>query len=115
MEKDPFTGEVIGCAIEVHRVLGPGLLESAYEEALCVELDEAGVRYRRQVAVPIIYKGRALGEYRLDLLVEDAVVVDQVVRQLRPGGYLFVGHSETLFEMDLPIEMVQPTVYRRIG
>ena len=42
-------------------------------------------------------------------------VVDQVVRQIRPGGYLFVGHSETLFEMDLPIEMVQPTVYRRIG
>jgi GxxExxY protein len=57
-------------------VLGPGLLESAYEEALCVELDEAGLRYRRQVAVPIVYKGRALGEYRLDLLVEEAVVVE---------------------------------------
>jgi GxxExxY protein len=75
-ELNRLTERIIGCAIEVHRVLGPGLLESAYEEALCVELDEARLHYRRQVAVPIVYKGRALGEYRLDLLVEDAVVVE---------------------------------------
>jgi GxxExxY protein len=73
---DRLTGRIIGCAIEVHSVLGPGLLESAYEEALCVELEEAGLAYRRQLPVPITYKGRTLGEYRLDLLVEDAVVVE---------------------------------------
>lgn len=75
-EQDPLTERIIGCAIEVHRVLGPGLLESAYVEALSVELGEAGLRLGRQVPVPLTYKGRYLGEYRLDLLVEDAVVVE---------------------------------------
>lgn len=75
-DHDRLTGRIIGCAIEVHRVLGPGLLESAYEEALSVELEEAGLAYQRQLPVPILYKGRTLGEYRLDLLVEDAVVVE---------------------------------------
>lgn len=75
-EQDPLTERIIGCAIEVHRVLGPGLLESAYVEALSVELAEARLRFGRQVPVPLTYKGRYLGEYRLDLLVEDAVVVE---------------------------------------
>lgn len=71
-----LTERIIGCAIEVHRQLGPGLLESTYEEAFVIELHEAGLLYRRQVPVPIMYKGRYLGEYRLDLLVEDAVIVE---------------------------------------
>jgi GxxExxY protein len=75
-EQDPLTERIIGCAIEVHRVLGPGLLESAYVEALTVELGDAGLRFARQVSVPLTYKGRCVGEYRLDLLVEDAVVVE---------------------------------------
>jgi GxxExxY protein len=75
-EHDPLTERIIGCAIEVHRTLGPGLLESAYVEALTVELGEGGLRFARQVPVPLTYKGRYLGEYRLDLLVEDAVVVE---------------------------------------
>lgn len=75
-EQDPLTERIIGCATSVHRVLGPGLLESAYVEALSVELGEAGLRIGRQVPVPLTYKGRYLGEYRLDLLVEDAVVVE---------------------------------------
>ena len=73
---DPLTERIIGCAIEVHRVLGPGLLESTYVEALAIELVEARLRVARQVAVPLVYKGRDLGDYRLDLLVEDAVVVE---------------------------------------
>lgn len=77
MEKESrLTERIIGCAIEVHRVLGPGLLESAYEEALCAEFEEASLHYQRQLPVPIVYKGRTLGEYRLDLLVEDTVVVE---------------------------------------
>ena len=53
-----LTEKIIGCAIEVHRVLGPGLLESVYEEALCVELSDAGLKFQRQVNIPAIYKGR---------------------------------------------------------
>lgn len=68
--------KIIGCAIEVHRVLGPGLLEATYEEALCIELAEFGLTHRRQCPIPISYQGRRLGEYRLDLVVEDAVIVE---------------------------------------
>jgi len=75
-EQDPLTERILGCAIEVHRILGPGLLESAYVEALSVELAEARLRFVRQMPVPLTYKGRYLGEYRLDLLVEEAVVVE---------------------------------------
>lgn len=71
-----ITEKIIGCAIEVHRNLGPGLLESIYEKALCVELDEKRIKYQRQLNVPIIYKQRSLGEYRLDLLIEDEIIVE---------------------------------------
>ncbi|MGI6209097.1 MAG: GxxExxY protein [Anaerolineae bacterium] len=71
-----LTEQIIGAAIEVHRHLGPGLLESVYEEALAVELELRGIPFGRQVAVPLAYKGRSLGEYRLDLLVDDAVAVE---------------------------------------
>ncbi|MBI2956441.1 MAG: GxxExxY protein [Acidobacteria bacterium] len=71
-----LTQRIINCAIEVHRELGPGLLESAYESALCIELDEARLKYERHVPFPAVYKGRTIGEYRIDLIVEDAVVVE---------------------------------------
>jgi GxxExxY protein len=71
-----LTERIIGCAIEVHRELGPGLLESVYEAALRVELEHAGVRFRSQMPVPVVYRGRTIGEYRLDLFVEDSVVVE---------------------------------------
>lgn len=74
--KDPLTEKIIGAAIEVHRQLGPGLLEGTYEAALCLEFKAVGLRYRRQVPVPVVYKGQVIGEYRLDLLVEEAVVVE---------------------------------------
>ena len=68
---------IIGCAIEVHRELGPGLLESVYEEAVCHELSQAGLRFRRQEAVPIKYKRVLLStQLRLDLIVEGRVIVD---------------------------------------
>ena len=67
---------IIGCAIEVHRQLGPGLLENIYEEALCIELRLQGLSYQRQLPIPLIYKGSSIGEYRLDLLVWDTVVVE---------------------------------------
>ena len=75
-EVNDITEAVIGCAIEVHRQLGPGLLEASYESALCIELDDAGLSYQRQTVIPAVYKGRTIGDYRLDLVVEDAVVVE---------------------------------------
>ncbi|MCI0793580.1 MAG: GxxExxY protein [Chloroflexi bacterium] len=71
-----LTEKIIGCAIEVHRHLGPGLLEQTYEEAICVEFELCGLNFRRQMAVPLSYKGRDIGEYRIDILVEDSVVVE---------------------------------------
>jgi len=73
---DKVTEAVIGAAIEVHRTLGPGFLESIYEEALCVELSLRGVKFARQAPVGVDYKGRRIGESRLDLLVEGSVVVE---------------------------------------
>ncbi len=71
-----LTEKIIGCAIEVHRTLGPGLLESIYEKALSYELKKCGINFESQVVVPVIYKGENLGEMRLDLLVEDEVIVE---------------------------------------
>ena len=83
--RDELTERILGCAIEVHRVLGPGLLESTYEEALCLELEEAGLCFARQVAVPVFYKTKPIGEYRVDLVVEDKVVVEvKAVTKLDP-------------------------------
>jgi GxxExxY protein len=76
-ENDRLTEKVIGLAIEVHRHLGPGLLESAYEECLCLELQEAGLSFRRQVPLPITYKSIRLDcGYRLDLLIEDQLILE---------------------------------------
>src|ERR1700691_5890172 len=76
-DRDPRTGPVIGAAIEVHRHLGPGLLESAYEECLCHELHLREISFRRQVDLPVEYKGLKLDcGYRLDLIVNEEVVVE---------------------------------------
>src|SRR5687767_4948402 len=72
-----LTSSIIGAAIEVHRHLGPGLLESTYEDCLEWELKEGGIAVARQVKVPLMYKGRTLdSSYRLDLLVDQTVIVD---------------------------------------
>ena len=71
-----ITERIIGAAIEVHRTLGPGLIEGLYETALCIELGERGIEYPRQVHVPANYKGRSLGTYKVDLIVEGLVVVE---------------------------------------
>src|SRR5690242_16537502 len=96
-----ITGEVIGAAIEVHRQLGPGLLESSYRECLCRELLLRGIAFEREKPLPLAYKGIHLGcGYRLDLLIADSVVVEvkaievlapiheaQLLTYLRIGGW----------------------------
>jgi GxxExxY protein len=74
-EKD-LTDRIIGAAIAVHKTLGPGFLESIYEEALCVEFDAVGISYERQKTIPLTYRDRPIGEHRVDLLVEGTVVVE---------------------------------------
>ena len=77
MRVNQVTGAIIGAAIEVHRALGPGLLESAYEECLCRELELRGISFKRQYPVPLQYKGVKLDKgYQLDLLVENLCVVE---------------------------------------
>ena len=77
MEINEITKRIIGCAIEVHKQLGPGLLESAYEECLFYELVNAGMDVKKQVAFPLVYKEIKLDAgYRIDLLVNDNVIVE---------------------------------------
>ena len=84
--EEKLTEEIIGSAIEVHRVLGPGLLESAYEECLCHELNLRKISFRRQVDLPVEYKAVKLDcGYRMDLVVENAVVVEvKAIERLLP-------------------------------
>ena len=71
-----LTGQIITCALEVHKALGPGFLESIYEAALLVELQRAGLRVESQKLLPIHYRGVLVGEHRFDLLVENLIVVE---------------------------------------
>lgn len=101
LQRDPLTFQLIGAAIEVHRELGPGLLESAYEECLCHELALRGLEFQRQVPLPVQYKGLKLDcGYRLDLLISGAVVLEikavdkltavhdaQLLTYLKIGGF----------------------------
>jgi GxxExxY protein len=76
-DRDPLTFAVIGAAIEVHRELGPGLLESAYEECLGYEFAERGILFRRQVVMPVVYKKITLRDaYRLDFLIRDQLILE---------------------------------------
>jgi GxxExxY protein len=83
LEDEEFSGPaaevtraIIGCCIEVHRALGPGLLESMYEAALCHEFELRGLHYQRQVEMPVSYKGKPIGKGFIDLIVEGQVIVE---------------------------------------
>ncbi len=86
MDTNKITSEIIGIAINVHRALGPGLLESAYEEGLASDLKNAGLKIERQKPVPVFYKDIKLKcGYRIDILVEDEVIIElKSVEQLAP-------------------------------
>ncbi len=98
MNKDPLSDKVIGAAIEVHRVLGPGLLESAYEQCLCHELTERGVVFERQVPIPVSYKGIGIEcGYRADLVIERTLLVE-----LKAGERILpIHHAQVLTYMKL--------------
>jgi GxxExxY protein len=89
---DELTERIIGAAMEVHKALGPGLLESIYEEALCYEFQLQNIEYERQVPAAIVYKDRVIKGQRLDLVVEKQVVVEIKSIRQTPG----VGISQTI-------------------
>jgi len=77
LRTNDMTERVIGACIEIHRTLGPGLLESAYEECLCYELSLSGLQFDRQKSLPVIYKGVKLDcGYRLDIVVENQIILE---------------------------------------
>jgi GxxExxY protein len=86
INRDPLTERVIGLAIEVHRALGPGLLESVYEDCLCHEFRAHGIEYQRQLALPVSYKGLRLeAGFKTDAVVERQLVLEsKAVEQILP-------------------------------
>lgn len=119
---EAYTGQILAAAIEVHRVLGPGLLESAYEECLCFELAERGVSFARHVELPVIYKGNTLGAaYYLNILVEDAVVLEvKAVEKLSPLHeaqlltYLRLSKKRVGLMLNFNVDQLQKGILRRV-
>src|SRR4051812_23688417 len=86
-----LTDRIIGAAIAVHKALGPGFIESLYEEALGIELTGERIQFERQYVLPIRYRGQQIGEHRLDLLVENCVVVElKAIADLVPVHFAIV-------------------------
>jgi GxxExxY protein len=85
--------QVIGCAIAVHRELGPGLLESAYDSAFCIELAHQRLQFLRQLDSPITYRGQLVGAYRVDFMVEDALVVE--LKSVERLEYVYIAQMLT--------------------
>ena len=75
-QDDPLTRRIIACAIEVHKRLGPGLLEKLYKESMVIEMELCGLRVEKNVKIAVEYKGKPIGEYFIDILVEDAVSLE---------------------------------------
>jgi GxxExxY protein len=76
-EYNKLSGQIIGCCIAVHKELGPGLLESVYEECLAIELQNSGLNFKRQVHLPVMYKGEPTNQkLRLDFLIEDEIILE---------------------------------------
>jgi GxxExxY protein len=89
--KDPLTEKILAAAIEVHRILGPGLLERIYEEALCIEFKLRGISFQRQRMVDVMYKGHRIRGQRIDLIGFGAVIIE--VKAQRPHDELFMAQA----------------------
>lgn len=75
-QDDPLTRRIIACAIEVHKRFGPGLLEKLYNEAMVIEMEADGLKVEKNVKVPVAYRGKPIGDYYIDILVEDTVILE---------------------------------------
>jgi len=113
--------DTIGCCIEVHRELGPGLLESIYARAICLELTAAGIAFEREKTFPIIYRGELLCEQRLDVVVAGHIVLEiKSVEQLAPLhhaqllNYLRVSHLRVGLLMNFNVAVLQDGMKRKV-
>ena len=119
---DPTSKKVIGLAIEVHRHLGPGLLESAYEDCLAYEFKHHEIVFRRQVALPVIYKGARLDcAYRMDFIIEDYLVLEiKAVEQLlaiheaQLLTYLKLSHNRIGFLINFNVPLLRDGIKRMV-
>jgi GxxExxY protein len=122
IELNQCTEQIIGAAIEVHKVLGPGLLESAYEECLCRELAVRSIPFERQRSLPVEYKGTKLDcGYRLDLLVANSVVVEikavsaiEPVHEAQLLTYLKLGGWKVGLLINFNVALLKDGIRRRI-
>ncbi len=120
--RDPLTDKVIGLAIEVHRELGPGLLESAYEECLCFELEKDNLPFRRQVPLQVIYKGVHLEcGYRLDIVVEEKLILElktteklQRIHEAQLLTYLRISGIKTGLLMNFNVAVLKDGIRRMV-
>jgi GxxExxY protein len=124
---DDNANAIIGAALEVHRVLGPGFLENVYDEAMAVELGLRGIRFVRQKPINLLYKGRPVGEGRLDFLVDEALILElkaaekllpihhaQVLSYLKSTGYhlgLLINFNERLLRDGIRRIVLSPSDY----
>lgn len=120
-EINTLTQKIIGCAIEVHRRLGPGLLESIYEKALCIELGYNGIKYERQKSVNVDYRNQSLGSYKIDILVENKVVLElksvdrhDPVFEAQLLSYMKLGNYHIGLLINFNKELVKDGISRKI-
>ena len=123
LKEEKLTEAIIGAAIEVHRVLGPGLMESAYEECLCHELSLRNIPFKRQVSLPIKYKNIKLDcGYRLDIVCDDKVILElKAIEQLLPIHeaqfitYLKVSNQPIGFLINFNVPVLKDGIIRRVN
>jgi GxxExxY protein len=123
LKNEKLTEAIIGAAIEVHRVLGPGLMESAYEECLCYELSIREIAFQRQVALPVSYKKVKLDcGCRMDVVVEDTVVLElKAIEQLLPLHeaqlitYLKLSHKPVGLLINFNVPVLKDGIVRRVN
>ena len=120
MERDPFTEKVIGCAIEVHRALGPGLLESTYQQCLAHELHLSEIPFRLEHPMPVEYKGVRLDcGYRIDVLVDDRLILElkaveeiKGIHKAQLLTYMKLAHIETGLLLNFNVQRLTDGIQR---
>jgi len=124
MNINDITSKIISAAMKVHSELGPGLLESVYQECLYIELEDMGLHVQKEVLVPVIYKGREITKdgFRIDLLIEDAVVVElKSVEEVKPVHkkqlltYLRLTHKQVGLLINFNEVMLKKGIFRIVN
>ncbi|MGC2695737.1 MAG: GxxExxY protein [Candidatus Angelobacter sp.] len=122
LKYEELTEQILGAAIEVHKALGPGLMESAYEECLCHELNLRNIRFERQTAVPVAYKNVNLDcGYKLDLLIESTVILElkcveriTTIHEAQLLTYMKLLHKPVGFIINFNVPVLRAGIVRKV-